>query len=204
MSKDNIFGPIITGKHVRTATRSHIRKWFPTYLAEVAREDGRSTSAMPHFKSYSSAFDMPDGRFIEDAIPACIIVCPGWMDAPERRGGLWTVKWAVGLGAVVSGRNREETVELAELYVAALRACVGQHQSLGGLATACDPIGERYDDIPNDMSRTLVGGTVQFAVEIPATLMPGEGPDEPLEDPDTDPGRRATFDSVDSTISGRK
>lgn len=202
MSAENIFGPIVTGKQVRIAMRSHLKKWIPTYLAEVGRGDGRLGAALPVPRSYVSALDLVDGKFTEDQMPSCVIVAPGMIEEPMRRGGLYICVWAVSVGFVVGGQDRENTFDLSELYAAAGRSAVLQHPSLGGFATATDWIGERYDDIPNEMQRTLAAGTVQFGVEVQGALMPGEGPDQPLADPVTDPGPRATFDVAGSTTEG--
>lgn len=202
MSEDNIFGPIVTGKDVRFAMRSHLKMWLPTYLAEIARGDGRLGSALPLPRSWVSALDLPDGKFIEDQMPSCVIVAPGMIEEPMKQGGLYICRWGVSVGLVVGGQNRENTFDLSELYASAVRAAVLQHGSLGGFATGTDWIGERYDDIPNNMARTLAAGTVQFSVEVQGALMPGEGPDSPLVNPVPDPGPRATFDAADSTTEG--
>lgn len=202
MSDDNVFGPIITGKNVRLAMRDHLKLWMYTYLAEVGRGDGRAGQDLPRPRSWVSSLDLQDGKFSEDQMPSCVIVAPGMVEEPRKQGGLYICRWAVAVGFVVSGQDRENTFDLSELYAAAGRAAVLQHPSLGGFASGTDWIGERYDDIPNEMQRTLASGTVQFVVEIQGALMPGEGPDSPLVDPATDPGPRATFESADSTTEG--
>ncbi len=203
MSDTNLFGPIVTGKQVRAAMKDHIVRWSPTYLAELGRGDGRDGGALPLFRSYSSLLDMPDGRFVEDQMPSCVIVAPGLIERPTKRSGRYTVRWAVNVGAVVSGQDQENTFDLAELYAAAIRSAVLQHPGLGGFATATDWLGERYDDIPNDMQRTLGAGTIQFSVEVQSALDATQGPDEPLVAPATDPGPRGTFAVVDATFQRR-
>lgn len=202
MSKSNVFGPIVTGKQVRTAMRNHLRTWMPTYLPEIGREDGRSGDALPQFRSWVSALDLPEGKFTEDQMPSCVIVAPGMTEEPVKQGQIFICRWAVSVGVCVSGQDRENTFDLSELYAAAVRAAVLQHSSLGGFASGIDWLGERYDDIPNSMLRTLAAGTVQFSVEVQGALMPGEGPDSPLAQPIPDPGPRATFDAADSTTEG--
>lgn len=202
MSAGNVFGPIVTGKHVRTAMRAHLQAWLPSYVAEVGREDGRLGSDLPLPRSYVSALDLVNGKFTEDQMPSCVIVAPGLITEPVKRGGAFITTWAVSVGCVVSGQDRENTFDLSELYAAAVRAAVLQHPSLGGFATAIDWLGERYDDIPNEMQRTLAAGTVQFSVEVQDALRLGYGPDAPLADPVPDPGPRATFEAADSTTEG--
>lgn len=200
MSAANVFGKITTGKAVRSAMKAHLELWFPTYLAEVARIEGQNPATMPVFRSFVSALDMPDGKYEEYQMPCCVIVAPGLLREPERHGGNMIATWAVSVGCVVSGQNRENTLTLSEMYAAAVRGAVVQNPSLGGFATATDWLGERYDDIPNDMLRTLAAGSVQFAVEVYSAITPSAGPDQPLSNPIPDPGPRATFISVNTTV----
>lgn len=201
MSADNVFGTIVTGKQVRGAMRSHLQQWLPTYLAEISRGDDRAGDALPLPRSWVSALDLVDGKFTEDQMPSCVIVAPGLLEDPRKQGGVYICRWAVAVGFVVSGQNRENTFDLSELYAAAGRAAVLQHPSLGGFATATDWVGERYDDIPNDMQRTLAAGTVQFSVEVQGALSVQNGPEAPLVEPVLDPGPQATFESVATTIT---
>lgn len=200
MSEANVFGKIITGRAVRFAMKEHLKLWFPTYLAEVARIEGFDPALVQPFRSFVSALDMPEGKYEEHQMPCCVIVAPGLLQEPEKRGGAMIATWGVSVGCVVSGQNRENTFTLSELYAAAVRAAVVQNPSLGGFATAVDWLGERYDDIPNDMLRTLAAGSVQFAVDVYSAITPSGGPEEPLSDPTLDPGPRGTFVSVDTTV----
>ena len=202
MSADNIFGPIITGKMVRIAMMNHLKLWSPTYLAEVARAEGQNPATLPAFQSWVSALDLDEGKFEEHLIPSCVIVAPGLLTEPEKRGGVYIARWAVSVGCVVAGKDRDSTFTLAEMYTAAVRAAVVQNPSLGGFATATDWLGERYDDIPNEMLRTLAAGSVQFSVEVQGAVTVNGGPDAPLVDPIPDPGPRATFVEVDVTTRG--
>lgn len=207
MSEANIFGPIVSGRRVRQAMREHLQKWFPTYIAEMARLEGYDPATMPQFRSWVSALALPDGKYEEHQMPSCVIVAPGLLAEPVKQGGHMTAIWAVSVGCVVSGQDRENTFDLAELYAAAVRAAVVQHPSLDGFATATDWLGERYDDIPNDMLRTLAAGSVQFGVEVQQAITPAAGPagpagpGAPLPDPIPDPGPPATFVEVDSRIT---
>jgi hypothetical protein len=198
----SIFGTIITGRGVRLAMQNHLQLWFPSYIAEVSRSEGFDPATMPLFRSWVSALEMPDGKYEEHQMPSCVIVAPGLLGEPEKRGGKAIATWAVSVGCVVSGQDRESTFTLAELYAAAVRSAVVQNSSLGGFASATDWLGERYDDLPNDMLRTLAAGSVQFAVEVQGAVMPSEGPDVSPVDPIPDPAQRATFVQVDATIEG--
>lgn len=200
MSATNLFGPIVTGKNVRSAFKRHLEMWMPSYLAEVSRNDGRPGDALPLFRSYVSRLNMPDGKYAEDQMPSCVIVAPGLVEEPIKKSGMYITRWGVSVGAVISGQDFENTFDLTELYAAAVRAAVVQNQSLGGFATATDWLGERYDEIPNEMQRTLGAGSVQFLVEVQGAVNPKDGPDAPLAEPILDPGPRGIFAVVDATI----
>lgn len=200
MSDTNLFGTIVTGKQVRNAVKDHLQAWFPSYIAEVGRADGRDGGALPLFRSFVSVLDMPDGKYVEEQMPSCVIVAPGLIEEPSKHRGMYIARWAVNVGAVISGQNKENTFDLTELYAAAIRASVVQRPGLGGFATATDWLGERYDDIPNDMQSTLGAGTVQFLVEVQGVVDARQGPDAPLVEPILDPGPRGTFAVVDATV----
>lgn len=104
MSEDNVFGKIVTGKAVRFAMRSHIKLWFPTYLAEIARVEGHDPAKLPLFRSFVSALDMPEGRYEEHQMPCCVIVAPGLLEEPQRKGGGLITTWAVSVGCVITGQ----------------------------------------------------------------------------------------------------
>lgn len=195
-----VFGLIVSGRQVRLAMRDHLQIWLPTYLAEVARNEDREPADLPAIRSWVSALDMPDGRYEEHQLPSCVIAAPGLLTEPERSGGFYRAVWGVSVGCVVSGQDRENTFELCEIYTAAVRAAVMHNASLGGFATATDWLGERYDDIPNDMLRTLAAGSVQFAVDVKAALSVNAGPDKPLSDTTIDPAEAATFIKVDADV----
>ena len=202
MASDNVFGAIVSGTAVRNAMVNHLKLWTPSYLAEMARSEDQDPSTLPGFRSWVSALDLEEGRFQEHQIPSCVVVTPGILNEPEKHGGMYVARWAVSVGCVVSGQDQESTFLLAEMYSAAVRAAVVQHPSLGGFATATDWLGERYDEIPNEMLRTLAAGSIQFAVEVYGAVTVGGGPDAPLVDPLPDPGPRATFVEVDATTQG--
>lgn len=180
-----VFGPIVTGADVRVAVRETVRLWSRDYLSEIARHSGRATGDLPSFRTYASALDME--KFAEDQLPACIIVAPGLLDAPERKSKQYRAQWGVGVGVVVSGQDRDNTFELCELYTAAVRALIVQHPSLGDFAEGVSWVGERYDELGTDDLRTIAAGTVQLSVDVANVVDPTTGLTAP-QDPTGDPG----------------
>lgn len=158
-------GTITTGKMVRTALEATIKTWVPTYLAEISRQSGRLPTDLPVFRSYVPAIDFD--RFAEDQTPTCVIVAPGTYNEPRKQSnGAYTARWAVGVGCVLVGQDRENTFELTELYAAAVRTLILQQASLGGLSDGVDWVSERYDELSVDDQRTIAAGIIQFIVDV--------------------------------------
>lgn len=183
-----VYQQIITGHHVERAVRDTVRLWTPDYLAEVAEQNGRARGDLPTFRSFLPALDLD--RFSEDQIPSCVIVSPGTFEKPRRRATAWDVRWAVNVGCVVSGQDRDNTFELTQLYAAAVRAALVQHPSLGvDWTDGIEWLGERYDELDSDDVRTLMAGSVSFSVGAASavdsrggTTVPSIDPAEPADE----------------------
>lgn len=197
----NMFGPIITAGAVRQAIQDTIEKWMPDYLSEVGLRNGFDRGELPVFQSYAPMIVWD--KFEEDQVPSCLIVAPGTLDVPQRRGGKMNVRWGVGIGCVVSGQDREGTWKLGEIYAAAVRTLLLQHQSLGGFATGINWISERYDQLPSDSARTLGAGSLQFGVDVDGVTDPGQGLMVPTFDPLSDAGDWPEVDTVSFDVTPR-
>lgn len=178
-------GRVVTGHDVEAAMEATVRLWSPDYLAEVAEQSSRARGDLAPFRSYVHMVDL--AKYNEDQIPTCVIVAPGTVDTPERHSGDYDAPWGVGLGAVVSGQDAENTYELVSLYVAALRALVVQHKSLGNFASDTYWVGERYDELTSDDARTIMAGVAQFNVYV-EDVVKGIGPTQPSADATLPPG----------------
>lgn len=199
-----IYGQVVTGSDVRRAVEAHIKLWIPTYLAEVADQHGRARADMPIFRSYVPAVEL-DTLDAAGHLPSCVVVAPGLMDEPHMDGrGEYRARWAVATGAVVSGRDQDNTLELAELYAGALRTLMIQHPSLGGFASGVEWLGERYDDFGGPVDRrTIAAGSVQFGVDVEAVVESRAGPMTPPGDPMVEPDDWPTVESVTVDVERR-
>jgi hypothetical protein len=131
----NIYGRIVTRSDVRDATIDHLQLWTPSYIGEVAVQRGKNRCDLPGFRSWRFSTDDVE-TWPADQLPACVVVCPGLADTPDRQGnGIYDSEFAVGVGAVVSARDQESTDEIVSIYTAGVRAALLQHPSLGGFAS---------------------------------------------------------------------
>lgn len=196
-----MFGPLVTGTDVRKAVQSTVKAWIRDYLGEVARASGRASEDLKPFRSYVSSIDLD--KWEGEQYPSCVTVAPGLLEAPEMSRQTYSARWGVGVAAVVVGQNRDNTFELTELYTAALRSLLVQHQSLGGFAEELEWLGERYDELQSTDLRTIGAGTVQLSVGVTSAQSRYGGPSHPTvpADPVTDPGDVPTVGSVSVTTT---
>lgn len=187
------FGPLVSLGVARRAVRDTLVTWQATYLAEAARRAGLAPDALPLVRSWVVAVSDEEIWNDEAALPVGIVVAPGLTEEPLRKGrGLYDVTAGVAVGVIVSARNREETLTLAEQYAMAFNAALVQHPSLGGVADSLDWLGMRLDDLtPNEAARTIQGVTLQYAVTLSNVVGSVGGPtvvpDDPHATPDPDP-----------------
>lgn len=186
-------GPIISNIDIQAAVRSLFSAKVgllpvpplpddrPTltsmYLNEVGDQQDRGD--LPDFRSITTANDYD--KWPEDQLPAAIVISPGLAEEPARHGKDWKARWALGIGVVVSAGTRSDTLDLVGAYAAAVRAMILQNSSLGGFADGTYWIGERYDEIDTDDSRTLAGGQVLFVVDVAAVVDSQGGLVAPIE-----------------------
>lgn len=122
--------------------------WFTDYLDEVARQEGMDPTSFDPLKSIVTANDFD--LWLDEHIPALIVMYTGLNDRPTRRGdGKWDARALFGAGVIVSSPLRSTTRLAMHVYSAAFKAMVLQHRSLGH---------------PNDI------GGVTWADERPAPL----------------------------------
>lgn len=178
------YGNLFIGNRLEEATEETLRLWLPAYIAEVERQEGLPAESMPMVRSYASVNEFI--KFNEERLPALIVVSPGLSPtAPRKRGdGSYEAWYRVGAAVVAGGKNRETTRRNSQLYAAAIRGAILQHQTLGDFgATEIRWTGERNADVPDEMGRTLGSGGNTFDVLVPDVVNPRLGPLEPPEDP---------------------
>lgn len=195
---DNMFGPLVGAGDVQDAVEATVRLWLPSYLAEVARRDGREAGALPAFLSYTRLLDIEDLPQASQ-IPACVIVCPGTGDIVRHGTGRHDAEFAVGVGAVVAADTRDHAERLAKLYTLALRALLVQHPTLGNFASGVWWEGDSYSPLPVS-DRILHGGSIQVTVAVEGVLDDSWRATVPPEDATADPGPWPTVEYVSVTV----
>lgn len=186
----SIFGPIIDGATVEESVMTFLQRWLPTYLAEVARQNGLDPDVWlqpgnwPPSWSNKTRFDLTE----ETRLPAILVISAGLAGRPIKEGdGNYRATWMIGIAAIVSAKDQDSTNKLAKRYGAAIRWLMMQHPSMEDPnVEGVDWEDEIYDDIPPQQERTLSGVRLVFSVEYTHVMSALDGPVLPA-DPPPDP-----------------
>jgi len=208
----SIFGDSFLRREIAQAALDTVETWINDYLmyferklypGEVGTHFRRPTTYVQR-----KTFD----KWPEEALPCIMAVCPGTAAAPTKTGemGRYDGPVALGMAVVVSGVDRNDTEEIADVMTACCRLIMTQQKSLGGVAAGTAFVSERYDEIPSNQStveRTLGAGQVAFEITPKKPWAESrKGPLEPTppdqHDPD-DPGLPALGDNVIIDIDPR-
>jgi hypothetical protein len=192
-------GAVVTGRDVELAALALLQRWAGTYLAEMERQSGRVPGSLPRPRAWATAADFE--TWPEDQVPRVLLVSPGLLEPPKAAGqGTYRVTWSLGLGVVVSAATMDETMVLAKLYTAALRAALVQHPSLEGFAAGVDWLDENYDDLPSIDTRSLGAGQAIFGIHVDDVSRRWNGPVTPSDPPTPDTAPLPTDPDVSTVL----
>jgi hypothetical protein len=201
VSGSNILGPLVTMGNVRDACEQLARDYIPAYLGDAARAEGKAADWIAPPASYRVAREVM--KWPESQTPALIVAVPGTNAAPRQRGtGIYTATWAVTFGAIVSGRDDDDTDAQASIYEAGMRAMVLKQAGLMASLTVerVTWTGSAQDPVPQHDQRYILAASVNFDIEIAAVANSRQGFSVPPEPPLGDPGPYPTADTVDVTL----
>jgi hypothetical protein len=173
----SIFGQVVTGREVSQAVVTTVETWIEVYLREIERQHTLSYE-LPVFASYNTRPEQE--RWVEEQLPALIVVVPGLADAPRKDGdGVINAPWRVHPVVFSLGPDKATTDTNSKLYAAAVRAILLQHASLGGFSDGLVWEGEDYDIGPPQGGRTIGSAVLNFVVHVPEATVKGVGPHAP-------------------------
>lgn len=201
----SVYGPILSGFEVEHALAQTVRVWMRDYLAEIERRRLLEVGKLPAFRSMVESSTL--SKFPEDQLPALLIASSG----VEPRGGriehnsdgLYTARFRVECGTVISARGNRLAVKLARYYTAALRTLLIQQlprprwSGLEGIRRV-EWVGERYAQLGDISERTQAGGMAAVIVEVEGVSQWGQGPLEPSDPPI--PGDWPVAERVEVTV----
>lgn len=185
----SVFGAITDGSDVEFIVEKFLRRWLPTYLAEMAGQRGlpRDSFPPPQSWTHSTEFNLDETT----QLPAILIICSGLAGDPTRHGdGSYSVSWVIGVGVIVSAGGDDPhnaTNKLAKRYGAAIRWAMTQNPALEDSRIAgLSWDDEGYDDVPSGQARSLASARLVFTIQVDDVMNDMDGPVLP-DDPPPDP-----------------
>lgn len=186
------FGPIKDKRMLEDRVKALLKKWMPTYLAEIERQNGVEAGGYPAPKAYEIATRI--NNLVDAQTPYLILISPRMPSPPQMDGeGKYFAWWNIFIGVVTETKDNDSSQTAAGRYAAAVRAILLNRQSLKvedgdeAFAEECEWRGEQYDDILTEEGEAtnLAAARVLFAYKVPDVAMAGAGPTQP--DPLPDP-----------------
>lgn len=164
---------IFIPEDLENAVMEELRTWMALTLREISMERDEEILQAP--LSYNVRPD--NNQFVEDQLPALIIVSPGTINTPRKSGDqVYEADYRVMIVAIISSNSRENVNHNARVYAAAVRAILVRTPGLGGVTTGGIWEGESFDEGPEEQGRSLASVTVEFAYTVPNIAKRGERP----------------------------
>jgi hypothetical protein len=148
---------IVTGATVRKAAESTLKAYLPGALILLAAQEGIE---LPEPRSWKRLADYTD--LAEHLDPAVVVTAPGVPEVVRMGSGSDQATWLVRTYAVAGGQDFEQTSDRVATMIAAIRATYSSKPSLGGLASSATWLGEKYDELAREDTRTIGAASVDF------------------------------------------
>lgn len=175
-----------------------LKGWMAYYQARIDDEHGQiAEQPLQAIQSWWTARDARTGIIATNRLPAIVVMTAG--DTPTRdRDGELNAVYRVLVSARAAADSAEHARELAGRYIAAARASLLRHPTLGGFARRAEPGPGEYDLFParGEGSDYRASAVAEFAIHVrpvltvrptvaAPTVPPADPsvPPEPLPDP---------------------
>lgn len=173
-------GTVVTVDEVCHAIADVLAASLPDVLESIDDPDSRT---IPPPTSYSQVPTRDAILAAEQQLPAVGVFSSGDSQVPTRdEQGTYTKVWRITVAWYARGDSFENTQWVNRTAGALIQALLTQNQDLAGVAQSVTPVGESYDIVDANASRTLAGVALDFDVEVQAAF--GDTPTS-QNDPDS-------------------
>lgn len=196
-------GPIVGGDTIAVAVLDTLKKWMPTYLAEIERQRNIDAGRLPAVAAWQ-LMTVGQRRLPDWPCPAvAVIPLTGAASgaSTDHVHGLFTVQ----INTFVETNSWESTALTAARYTAAVRACLLQQSTLGGVAQTVEWLDETYRGVEIDDTSFRGGGVCIVGVHTPNSTKVRPVLTDPSTSPPTPPAHRTSEITVrtrDTTTGG--
>ncbi len=183
MTLSDQFGENITADEIEDSIVATLREWMPSYVMAMEVRKGVTKGAIAAPRQWQVTVD--ENRWTADQLPAINVVSAGTNDRPAKaRNGTYDASFLTAVVWFIGGQDRDTVRRTNRWYAAIIREVLIQHApKVAGVSVDVDWLGEEYDTVSSDASRTLAGGRNVFAVTVVHVVERDAGPLEPVADP---------------------
>lgn len=187
-----VFGLLKTPNDVEQAVEVALRKWMPTYIKAVGKQNDLNLAPIASYTVVSEY-----AKFPEKGHPAIVIESAGLSEDPDEDGeGNLTGTYAVQVSIVTHGPEAVATRTMALAYAAAIVAALMQHKTLTSDVSVKRYLDAAFTGANVERRRTEIAVGTSFLVEHENFLNVGEGPIEPEPEDDDWP----TVETVETDV----
>jgi len=193
-----VFGGVVVASDIEEAVVTTLKKWYPTYLAMMARKMQIDWDLLPAPRNYTNRNNF-EGESGEE-IPKVVVIAPGLMAPPSQYGqGQYRAIWRLGVGVATAGKDEKIANKLTKAYGAATRMILVQKQALesppGINIAEVTWTEESYADMPIPNKIQLYkSASLFFGVDVENVVNKWKGPETPIT---TEPLPYPTVETVD-------
>jgi hypothetical protein len=176
-----IFGRILSAAQIEDAVLAVMEAWFPTYLAEMERQEGMRVGTLVPPDNYinRNSFETLEG----EKMPKVVVMAEGLTGTPSTSGmHIYKATWNVGVGIATAAKTEEVCNRMVKAYGAAVRALVLNKmgtQNIIGVANV-NWTQERYPSItiPSPI-QLFKAANISFAIDVEDVAHKYGGPATP-------------------------
>lgn len=176
---DTIFGSLRGTPDVEFAVLNTIETWLPTMLRVIERRHDLPAGTLrepPGRHAYKGGIDFDSWQ--EDRCPMIIAVVnpTGTTERNADGYGQW---FEVEIGTIHIEDSEDEARVMAAHVGTAVMAAIGQHGSLGGIATRTELVSAPVTEFPEPDKRRLTRSRTTFHVFVDGLMSDSAGPNTP-------------------------
>lgn len=185
------FGDIISADRLEADVEKFLQKWIKTYLGEMAEQNGEVRTAYPKPAYWTTTPILTHDSVSQVRYPAVLIVAPGLVSKPIRRGSEYEGTYQVGICVLTSAGTEKNTAKAARRYGAATRTAILQKPGMEtDYIEGVEWVDERFTDFLNANQETVASATEIFNITCGGMFDAMAGPppgSPPLDEPATAP-----------------
>lgn len=178
----DVFGAILVDSDIEEAVTATLKRWFPTYLAEIARQQNISPNLVP--KPANDAYTTRNSFDVEkgEKIPKVVVLSPGMLGTPTKTGESYRGVWSVGVAVAAAAKTEELATMMVRCYGAAVVKILTDKQKLDGSISVVNIVwtGASNDDLPIPSPHMLYKAASRlFSIDVENIYRLTGGPAEP-------------------------